>query len=218
MENRERIKEKIRKVLELAKNNPSKEESISASLKAQKLMMEYDIEMEEIEDIEELKELGEVYIDLGTGNKWKVMLAHVVAKNFRCKVYFNNNLTGVTFYGYKTDADIARNVYEFLFSVGNKLARKYANEYKKKYGTAKYVTNTYLSGYLTGVKEALDKQCVALMVIMPKEVEEGYTERVKGFKAISRKLTIGTNEKVKEDGVRAGRDTVYARQLDGTNG
>ena len=47
--NQEKIIDKIRKVLELSKNNPSEEEAQAAALKAQKLMAEYHISIKEIE-------------------------------------------------------------------------------------------------------------------------------------------------------------------------
>ena len=43
MESREKILEKIEKLLALAGNNPSENEAISAALKAQELMAKYKI-------------------------------------------------------------------------------------------------------------------------------------------------------------------------------
>lgn len=55
----DKIIEKIRKVLELSKNNPSIEEAKSAALKAQKLMAEYHVSMTEIEAIEDIENIVE---------------------------------------------------------------------------------------------------------------------------------------------------------------
>ena len=49
MESREKILEKIEKLLALAGNNPSEKEAISAALKAQELMAKYNIELADLE-------------------------------------------------------------------------------------------------------------------------------------------------------------------------
>ena len=49
---RDSIISKIRKLIELSNNNPSKEEAISAALKAQKLMADYGIEASELHEDE----------------------------------------------------------------------------------------------------------------------------------------------------------------------
>lgn len=120
----EKIIEKIKKVLELSKNNPSVEESQSAALKAQRLMAEYHISMTEIEAIEDVENIVEEKIDIGTGNKWKYTLSAIVADNFRCK-YFYYGKSSVVFYGYEKDAEIAVMTFKMLFTVGNKEATKY---------------------------------------------------------------------------------------------
>ena len=48
----EKIIVKIKKVLELAKNNPSPEEAKAAALQAQKLLAKYHIDMAEVKDID----------------------------------------------------------------------------------------------------------------------------------------------------------------------
>lgn len=97
MENKsvEKIIEKVKKVLELSKNNPSAEEAKSAALKAQKLMAEYHISLSEIEAVEDVENISEKQVDVGNGNKWKYFLAEIVAKNFRCKHFYYGKSTVV---------------------------------------------------------------------------------------------------------------------------
>lgn len=59
MKNSEKIIAKIKKVLELSKNNPSEEEAKSAALKAQRLMAEYHISMSEVEAVEDIDSIVE---------------------------------------------------------------------------------------------------------------------------------------------------------------
>lgn len=88
MENSEKVISKIKKVLELSKNNPSQEEAQAAALKAQKLMVEYHISMNEIEAVEDIDSIVEKSVSVGNGSKWKYVLSQIVAKNFRCKHFY----------------------------------------------------------------------------------------------------------------------------------
>ena len=66
MENKpmEKIIEKVKKILELSKNNPSAEEAESAALKAQKLMAEYHISMAEIETMNDVENISEKRVEV----------------------------------------------------------------------------------------------------------------------------------------------------------
>ena len=77
----EKIIAKIKKVLELSRNNPSEEEAKSAALKAQKLMAEYHISMSEVDEVEDIDSIVEKSVSIGTGSKWKYTLAGIIAKN-----------------------------------------------------------------------------------------------------------------------------------------
>jgi len=215
----EKIIEKIRKILELANNNPSEEEAMAASLKAQKMMAEYHLTMKDI-DMTDKSEIGKgKYIHLGAGKQWKFELARVIAKNFRCR-HFYYGKKWMTFYGYKEDVKIATMTFQTLFDMGNKLADKYyvkeryayAKQYREFNG--KDVKASYLQGYLQGIEEVLNKQCTALMIVTPAEVENEYKEYSKDFHKLNtkiRKITI--NEKARESGVFDGRKTMGGRMI-----
>ena len=85
-----KIVEMVRKLLALAKDNSNEHESIAAALKAQQLMVKYDIEENEVVG-EQLEEIIHESIHVGNGKKWKYVLATLVSKNFRCKAYANGN-------------------------------------------------------------------------------------------------------------------------------
>lgn len=214
-ENRGKMIDKIKKVLELARNNPSKEESISATLKAQKLMSEYNISQEEVEDRTEItEEIIEASTFIGKGNKWKYRISVIIAKNFRCKSYFVGNET-IVFYGFESDAKIALEVFKFVFETGNKMGRKYVREYKKAHGYADGVFNAYIAGFVEGFRESLEKQCTALMIVTPKEVEESYKQKISNFdfKTVSSSLRVANDGKIREDGKSDGRQVANGRQL-----
>lgn len=220
----EKIIEKIKKVLELSKNNPSIEEAKSAALKAQKLMAEYHISMLEIEMIDDIENIIEEKIDVGTGNKWKYALSSIVAKNFRCKYFYYGKNT-VVFYGYEEDAKISAMTFKMLFDVGNKESAKYyqkqRQEYLKecRYFDGRGIKNAFLNGYLLGIREALERQCTALMIVIPKNVEEKYKERTSNFHSINSSLKIRINtegERAKSEGIRIGKNMIMSRGIETT--
>ena len=196
MESREKILEKIEKLLALAGNNPSENEAISAALKAQELMAKYTIELADLEGKSlEQNIVEETYTPKANCHyvrKWRYTLSQIIAKNFCCKTY-SINRDAIAFYGYEKDAKIAVEVFKFLFETGNKLANRYYLKCKKEGRDTKGVLNTYLVGFCDGIKEVLDKQCTALMIVVPKEVEEAYTEHSKNFRRINTGLTTSSD-------------------------
>ena len=212
--NAEKVIEKIRKVLELSKNNPSENEAQAAALKAQELMAQYHISMADIEDVDGIEEIVEEHVTVGSGKKWKYKLANAVAKNFRCRhFYYGRSI--IVFYGYETDAKIAAQTFEYLFKVGHSKALKERQTYKKDGRYTDGVYNDFCIGFVNGVKSVLDAQCTALMVIVPQEVNSACDKRLEHAKSsISTSLNGGWySAEVRAKGYSAGRDAVGSRQI-----
>lgn len=180
MEN-EKILEKIKKLFELAGNNPSEEEAKSAALKAQELMMEYDISMAEVDgvDISKNEPIGEVEVDT-PAKKWKYTLARIVADNFRVKHYWHGK-EQVRFFGHQTDVMIAGETYRYLFDIGNSLANRLYREAKAAGRATENIYNSCVMGFCSGIQQALGEQSVALMVVLPEDVKTEYQDFSKGF-------------------------------------
>lgn len=215
MENIEKVMDKIRKLLALANNNPNENEAMAAALKAQKLMAEYNIELDQLEDKPAQREITkEIYLssDKHEMKKWKIGLASIIAKNFRCQVYLLNS-KDVVFYGYKEDAKIALQVFSFLYETGNKLAVRYYNKCKKEGQETRGLMNTYLAGFRKGVADILEKQCVTLMIVTPQEVKDSFEEMSKGWSLANGSIGINCYGTAYGDGRQAGRDTANARSL-----
>lgn len=213
----EKIIKKIENLLDLANNNPNENEALAAALKAQELMAKYNIELEQLDHKEETREIvKEVYHQSGKHEmkKWKIGLASIIAENFRCKVYFINT-QDVVFYGYKEDAKIALQVFTYLYEVGNKFAVRYYNKCKKEGRETRGVMNTYLVGFRDGVKDVLGKQCTALMIVTPKEVNESFDELTKGWKTTTTRLRMSGDAAAYSNGKSDGRDMASARSIEG---
>lgn len=214
----EKILNKIKNLLDLANNNPNEHEAIAAALKAQELMAKHNIDISELDTDKAEKEIYKAtYNDDGkhTMKKWKVSLCGVVAKNFCCEVYFHG--TSVVFYGYKKDAKIAVEVFRFLYEAGNKFAVRYYNKCKKEGKSTRGVMNTYLTGFVLGIKEVLDKQCTALMIITPKEVTDSFKEMSKNWGHKSANLKMNGDYDAYNQGKIDGKETATARGIENKN-
>lgn len=223
----ERIIEKIRKCLALANNNPSEEEAKAAALQAQKLLAKYNISMADVteleQEVEEIVEVATWFKDIvkGVARAWKYDLADIVARNFRCKHFFYGK-RAVVFYGHKTDAEAASEVYKYLFSMGDRLANRVTyrvlREYHKRGESAQVsgIYNSWVKGFLKGLKEGFDKQCTALMIVVPEDVKEAYTEKSKSFRHMSAGMrNTGFNSEAYNDGFTTGKGAMAQRSLEG---
>lgn len=222
MSDTEKIITKIKKVLELSKNNPSTEEAKSAALKAQRLMAEYHISINDINEIKDIKEITEERVVVGMGNKWKYALASIIVRNFRCKSYCYGK-DEIAFYGYDVDAKIAAETFKYLFEIGNKSANKFYNqkriESKKSgiYFDGSGIKNYFLAGYLQGILDVLDKQCTALMIVVPKEVDDGYKKKTQGCRKINNKLSAKESRyknEAMDEGNRTGKNAVNNKRIE----
>lgn len=213
----EKIIEKIEKLLALAEKNPNENEAMSAALKAQELIAKYNIDIATLGASKEEPEIGTASHTIPStyhfNRKWRYDLADVIARNFRCKMYVIGR-DYVVFYGHKSDAQVALQTFTFLFNTGNKLAVKYYNDYRKTHSNSRGVLNAYLNGFTKGVAEALDKQCRALMLVIPKEVEEQWTTYSAGFGSMKNTLYISADDTISEAGRRDGKNIAESRYIE----
>lgn len=209
--NREQVIEKIKKVFALSNNNSSVEEASAAAQLAQQLMHKYHIE--EIDLAETVEKLIEEEFITGTGNKWKYILSSTIAKNFCVKAYWFGK-SAVRFYGRSTDVAIAKETYKFLYNLCVSLARKADYQERKKTGSANGAGRSFALGFVEGVSQELGKQCTALMIITPKEVEDGYKElmKTKNFRPIHNNYKYNQTGYYK-DGEVAGKAAIGKRSL-----
>lgn len=213
----EKAIEIVRKLLTTANDKGATEhEAMTAALKAQEIMAKYNINMADIEDefesdSEEIVDFG---VDVGKGNKWKYSLAAVIANNFCCKTYRCGSQM-IFFYGYKKHVEVAKEVFTFLYNTGNKLADRYYAELYNRGESTKGVKNTFLLGYLTGIKSVLEKHCVALALVIPQEVNKAFDEKMRGCGRKKTTMTTSGDRRAFDRGVSEGRSVANARSIEG---
>lgn len=210
----EKAIEFIRNLFALAGNNSSEHEAMSAARKAQALMAKYGIDMAQIQDESEKEEMVGEYCVKGTGvSKWKNILAGVISKNFKVKFYLYGR--DIVFYGYKSDVAIAKEVFTFLSTQGNKLAQKTYNKVRMSGGETKGVMNSYLMGFVKGISDILERQCVALMIVTPQEVQDSFEEMVNGWRKVQSRISYNDNSRYYEEGRNDGRSIANSRAIEG---
>ena len=206
---------KVQKLLALADTdrNPSEAEAIAASMQAQKLLAKYNLEIADITGEEKKETIEQIIADVGTGKKWKYTLANVVADSYCCKCYYHGSEM-IIFYGFKSDALIARRVFMYLFKVGNTLASKYV-KCRKDGGEwdMSGVYNSFCSGFCGGVKTELQKNCTALMLVTPQKVIESFEKYSENFKKTNHNLEQ-TDWDAYETGVVEGKRALNAQYVE----
>lgn len=208
-----KVIEKIKKLFELSKNNPSEEEARSAALKAQELLVQHNIDIAEVEDcsLDKIEKIGEVEVDL-EAKKWKYELATIVSKNFRCK-HFYHGKDQLVFYGHETDATVAAETFKYLFNAGNRLGNKLAREARKEYGYADNVYNSCVVGFCQGIRQALAEQSSALMVVVPEDVKDGFEDLSKNFRNMRLSRVKAYHRGAFEAGKQQGYDAMRRNRI-----
>lgn len=207
-EKMERVIERINKLLALAdqSRNNSEQEAIAASLQVQKLLAKYNLSLTDVTGERPEEDVEQSIADVGKGKLWKCSLADTVALNFACKCYFvGNSKEQVVFFGYKADVIAARRTFIYLFKVGNKLANQTAKNYREKYGYADGIYNSFCSGFVSGIKKELDKQCKALAIVVQPKVQESWDAFSEGFGRFNSNISVNNIEAYKKGQIEGKR-------------
>ena len=190
--------------------NNSDQEAEAAILKAQKLMAKYDISLEEVQE-----EKGPEYSEEQCEHKWdygyRVPLAHVLAKNFRCELFMRGK--SMVFMGHKMDAAICRQTFEFAYKF---IMKRGNQEYNRRYElgyTTRGVFNSYARGFILGLKKSLDAQCVALAIITPPDVTAKFKEMSEGWKQKTTKMGEATDVETLHKGIKDGERFLQKNKL-----
>jgi hypothetical protein len=120
---------KVRKILNLASNNSSKEESEAAMTKVQELLLKYDLSLSDIE----IKENRLIEYQVGKVNPTISVIATVLSDFFRVSYFYYNHphRTGICI-GHEIDITIFKNVLEYCLIYFEKEKNKFI-DYKKQY-------------------------------------------------------------------------------------
>ena len=154
---------------------------------------------------------------------WRWKLAHLVARSFRCKfwqevaVERSRRKPAFAFYGYEADARAASLAYEYLYRTGNRLARRHVRA-QAPHRSRAGAYNSYITGFLMGLHDELERQSQELMVVVPKSVSDKYEADVEPylFDVKVKGLSYDTRmESLIQQGIDDGHGAVRSHRLDG---
>lgn len=204
--NNEKIIKKVRGLLAIARDQKNDEESQSAFILAQKLMIQYEINRNEVDDYEDVSELDKLDSETVTIYKklywWERTLATIIADNFRVKNYINSKYIGrqykrqVVFYGFGRDLELSKEMYILAYDAILYHSKKYIDQYyiETELPRTRYITesvkSSYINGFITGLSQRFDEQiaqlreCYEVLVLIPEEVERSYSEMSADWEAL----------------------------------
>ncbi len=213
MENTDsKIMEKILKLLALGEKNPNENEAQLAILKAHELMAQHGIDI--LSPSEEDVSYSTEACEHRGNRKFRRNLANIIAANFRCRNYTYNGQ--VTLFGRTGDVRIAKEIFEYAYSFAYRESNRLYEDCRRGGLNTKGVVNSYAIGFLRGLKEKLDAQSTALMIVTPPDVHDEYAViseklglRTKNFRLkASRTDMVALNR-----GITDGRTVMNGRKL-----
>ena len=202
----QKIINKVKGLLDIAKDSNQYEETQTAFLLAQKLMVKYGIKKSSIQDQQRPVESG-VLERCQKLSLLKQRLANVIADNFkvlfvRTGSFYPNKHFQYNFYGYSNDVELAKNIYFLAVKIIQYRTKKYLNNYYLKTGVARnrkltaFLKRNYIHGFILGLEKRLNDQTKKydLMVkpdkelfkrlgpARPKSTKVSYNYKSKSFK------------------------------------
>lgn len=179
-----KIADKIQKLLNLAGNNPNEEEAQAALLKAQKLMAQYNVDLESLGDgKKELKcslELTKV-----KANPRDNQVHIIIANAFACKPIISCD-RHLMFFGREDNAKAAKSCMEFIHKTMERGMNHVCREYGLKSTAvrgASAIYNGYAKGFIEGLRDTVGAQTVALAVVVPEDVKEAFSKKFPSLKS-----------------------------------
>lgn len=212
MGNMDEILSKIQKLLALAGNNPSEAEAQSAALMAQRLIAKYNVDMSGLSGDEKIN--YKLMAAKHPNNEgYRSRLAVIIADNFRCKPILMGLV--IHFFGREGDVDACVEVFNYLYKVSHNKGLKLEREARKEGRNTHGVANAYWDGFMAGLKESLDRQCKALMIVTPQDVKDKFNERFSNAREGTRfgQRRMGFNRSVYNAGYEDGKTAMDKRSL-----
>ena len=210
--NRERTEGRARKLLALIQDEASTESEVfCASVKLQSLLKETGMTVADIEASDDALEVTEdAVLDASRLDPWRVLVAKVVARAYRCKVFTapyrdgwtatgkRRNRVRIMFMGYAQDVELAGSVYSATCAAAENCWNAERPRVTQEYRSMTYddrdpwirnrvraARRDYLAGFANGLNSAYlanerADSELALAVAVPKAVTDRYEAEVTG--------------------------------------
>ena len=169
----DKIKEKIRNIIELMEGAKTEGEAKAATLALQRLLAKHHLSMSDVEiaDGENEDEVVETERTLVT-EIWQELIAGSLAKNIRCETYCNIRVRQrfyksderkkyIVFLGLEEDVFAVKELFNATICAARKLFRSWSKEYRASYNISKITPKQrkqWYIGFAAGIDKALEEQ------------------------------------------------------------
>src|SRR5690606_35729550 len=156
---KDKILDKIRKLLALAQSSNSQSEVENALAQAEKLRKKYQIDINELEVSPEDIDYEYLLVDTKTfePTHWIIILCQTIANGYNCQLIRNTKANGKVYMriiGFAEDVQMCENV---IFST-KVIIREMADIQWKINGKTKHFRKNYILGFLEGLNQRLTEE------------------------------------------------------------
>ena len=216
MEN-EKILRKISALMNVTvQNGATVDEALTAAKKAQELIAKYHVTL--IDAPTEKENIGEDNFE--GSRKWIQLLANIICQNMSCRLilFTENRKTFLKFIGRDSDRFAALKTLQMLLEVCQNGIAKEKIRAKFNSNSSRGVEIAYATGFIRAVDEEMGKQCRALMLVTPSDVDAHIEKNYPYIKNIRSKLTYQFRDKndieiANSNGYRDGKNILAQRRL-----
>ena len=126
---RQKIIDRIKKLLSLSANNPSENEAAAAAAKAQELLAQYNLDMDELRDVSSEPEYEMDSALDSNPERWIRWIAAAVAELYFCRYYYFSPTKFYpryrhVFVGQRHNIDVAKEMTRYIVKTINRLSRQ----------------------------------------------------------------------------------------------
>lgn len=203
------VVDRIRKLLELSRNNNSPDEAASAATEAQRLMFKFQIqESDLVLDEEERKPEAIVEDGIDSGHKdrvvWKACLANALAEGFGAEMYSTRGANGMKsfqIYGLESSVQTVKYMYGYLAAEIMRLSEEAWREHGHE---QRLSPRTWCNNFRMGAVNTIRKRLQEQREVQNVEVRERVAAAKREQKPQSTALALyQTNEERVEQGFKA---------------
>lgn len=227
-----KILAKIQNLLSLAEDGGDDEESQTALLMAQKLMLKHKVSQCDLSD----QDKSEIVIKSLSVYKrlywWEKILAKIIAENFRCLFYVQSNRLPhqnsiqrkIVLMGFPDDVDLSYQMFHLAADTMKYYSSHHLSQLEKEKPNQKIksasLRKSYYQGFMDGLKEKFDLQIknmqaenevYALVIRTPQAVLDKFNREITGSLAFNQPFCSRTNQAY-IDGFEKGKNVNLARK------
>jgi len=221
----ETILTKVKKLLALAENNTSADESQNSFLKAQMLLLKHGLTMNDVADSDASNTKNVLNTSIDESSRmawWKKSLASIISNNFRCKSFtsFRTVNTRICIIGLEEDVSIATEIYNCAVRTIEHQSKMYV-KLNKKNGKTAGLKNDFIIGWLKGLEDKFRVQVESVkeygLILIKDALVVAEVEKMKLRSGQRSKIKTNRDENARNAGYKSGSSFNGSSKMIGCN-